>query len=570
MRPKHAELFFIELASINPTNAQQKKGDCMHCGKSVTSTGATRFHDHLLQCVLCPAQVIKGFMVLRKDTGANRIAKREVSDLAKQEAEVDAAAHDDKQASLKQQKIGVGLKTSQVAAADKAIADFFYGNGIAFSAAGDNELFRTMVQAIQNAPSGYVPPNRKRLSGPLLDECYESMWSRLHGRDPGDLLKKKFGATYVSDGWDSCDHLPLINSAFISGNDGGTYWRSVDTSGKIKTAEYCALLMIQDIYAYGPHNVVLIITDTCATMAKAWALVEDEFPWISVLCCQPHVVSLLMKDIAKEKEVMETIKEEGTVVAWFANHQFPLAKLREMTVQKLGQKKELIKAAATRFGTHTLVGERLQELKPALQATVVDATYVAKNYKDAASTEEETGNGKSVRTNKGATTKKLTLDDEGFWSRVETHVKTTKPLYKMLRRFDSSAPAIGKVYSSWYEVGEHLKATTSTYTKKCVLAHEERWAYGHSDFAAAAYVLDPEFHEHDVSSNAEVTNGFMNIVEKIGILKSVRADVPKYQELWKARRAALGDDPSKLTSYESYPPPTPRRRPRTWLPSARR
>lgn len=69
-------------------------------------------------------------------------------------------------------------------------------------------------------------------------------------------------------------------------------------------AEYCALLMIQDIYAYGAQNVVLLITDTCPTMAKAWAIVEDEFPWISILCCQPHVVSLLMKDIAKEKQVL--------------------------------------------------------------------------------------------------------------------------------------------------------------------------------------------------------------------------------------------------------------------------
>ena len=91
------------------------------------------------------------------------------------------------------------------------------------------------------------------------------------------------------------------------------------------------MLMIQDIYAYGPQHVVLVITDTCATMAKAWAIVEDEFPWVSILCCQPHVVSLLMKDIAKQKEVMETINQEATVVAWFANHQFPLSKLREMT-----------------------------------------------------------------------------------------------------------------------------------------------------------------------------------------------------------------------------------------------
>ena len=553
LKPKHAELFYVDLQSTSLTNAQQKRGACMHCNRSIASTGATKFLMHLLSCPLCPAEVKKGFMVLRNESEGKTAAKREAVVLAQEEAELEAEAHANEQKVLKQQKITTGLKTAQVAATDKSIAEFFYGNGIAFNAAGDNELYRNMVRNIQKAPAGYVPPNNNKLAGPLLDECYDTMWRKLQARDPGDFLKEKYGSTYVSDGWDSIDHLPLINSAFISNNDGGMYWRSVDTSGKFKTAEYCALLMIQDIYEYGPHNVVLIITDTCATMAKAWALVEDEFPWISVLCCQPHVVSLLMKDIAKDKEVMETINEEGTVVAWFANHQFPLAKLREMTVQKLGKKKELVKAATTRFGTHTLVGERLQELKPALQATVVDSSYVSKNYKDAASTEEATGSGKTVRTNKGATTKRHVLDDDGFWSRVETHVKTTRPLYKMLRRFDTSAPAVGKVYSSWFEAGEHLKTTTGPYMKKCVEAHGERWAYGHSDFAAAAYMLDPEFHGHDISSNAEVADGFMNVVEKIGILKSVRADVPKYLELWKTRRAALGDDPSKLTSYGCYP-----------------
>ena len=128
-----------------------------------------------------------------------------------------------------------------------------------------------MVRAIQNAPPTYVPPNQKKLSGPLLDECYTNMWHTLNARDPDGLLKTKFGSTYVSDGWDSCDHLPLINSAFITNNDGGVYWRSVDTSGKVKSAEYCALLMVQDIYAYGLANVVLVITDPCNTMAKAWA-----------------------------------------------------------------------------------------------------------------------------------------------------------------------------------------------------------------------------------------------------------------------------------------------------------
>jgi hypothetical protein len=251
--------------------------------------------------------------------------------------------------------------------------------------------------------------------------------------------------------------------------------------------------------------------------------------------------------------VASTIADEVTVVAWFSNHQFPLAKLRGYTRQKLGKPKELVRAAATRFGTHTLVGERLQELKASLQATVVDTDYMAKNYKDSASTEEATGSGKTVRTNKGATTKKLVLDDDGFWARVKIHVDVTKPIVKMLRRFDTSAPVIGKVYSSWFELGEHINSSDAPYKEKSMQQHADRWAYGHSDFAAAANVLDPEFHDHDTASNEEVTNGFMNVVEKIGILKKVREQSDSFSDAWKARRAAIGDDPSKLTSYDAFP-----------------
>ena len=66
-------------------------------------------------------------------------------------------------------------------------------------------------------------------------------------------------------------------------------------------------------------------------------------------------------------------------------------------------------------------------------------------------------------------------------------------------------------------------------------------------------MLDPEFHEHDASSNEEVTSGFINIVEKIVILKAVRDNLPAYFWKLKARCVALGDDPPKLATYEAFP-----------------
>jgi hypothetical protein len=294
---KNVLSFIVDMVYTNPSNKQQMKGICMCCSTPLSSTGSNRFVEHLAKCPLCPRLVRDEFVKLCEKVEGKRAEKRDAALMAAEEAQLAKQEHEQRQVVLKQQCIKAGIKGAEVAAADLAIANFFYANAIPFSAASTetDSLFRTMVRAIQAAPTGYVPPNAKKLAGPLLDESYNDLWARLRARDPDGKLKSKFGATYVSDGWDSCDNLPLINSAFISANDGGTYWRSVDTSGKTKSAEYCAMLMILDIYEYGPSDVVLVITDTCATMAKAWAIVMDEFPWISVLPCQPHVIALLMK-----------------------------------------------------------------------------------------------------------------------------------------------------------------------------------------------------------------------------------------------------------------------------------
>ncbi|KAL1515454.1 hypothetical protein AB1Y20_002079 [Prymnesium parvum] len=553
IKSKDIQTFFERITYPNASNKQQMHGHCVCCGMVVQSTGSYKWVTHILKCSLCPKEVRTAFQALRGASESKKGEKREAEAVAEEQAQMEKAAHRRQQLMLKQQCIRVGLQNSEAHAADIAIANFFYANAIPFSAASTESeaLFRKMVSAIKSAPAGYIPPNHKKLSSSLLEECYNDMWANVRARDSDGTLAAKYGATYVSDGWDSCDSLPLINSAFITANDGGVFFRSVNTSGHTKSVEYCALLMIQDIYAFGPTNVVLIITDTCNTMAKAWALLQDEFPWVSVLLCQPHVISLLMKDVAKSKDVQQVINDESTVVGWFSNHQFPLAKLREMTRAKLGKAKELVKAGGTRFGTHTLVGERLLELKSALQATVVDPDYAAQKYKDKADSEDQIAGGRTIRTNKGATARQLILDDSGFWQNVTNHVSLTKPLLKMLRRFDTSAPAIGKLYSSWFEVGEHMKSTEAPYKAEALDRHADRWAYGHADFAAAAYVLDPEFQSHQQSSNAEVMEGFMNTVEKIGILLAVRQG--DFKQAWQDRVKFLGDDPQNISKWDSYP-----------------
>ena len=384
-------------------------------------------------------------------------------------------------------------------------------------------------------------------------------------------------------------------------NDGGVYQRSVDTSGHNKNAEYCAMLIIADIYDIGPTKVVMFVTDTCAVMRKCWRIVQDEFPWISAAPCQTHCPSLLLNDVARLPVPAQTIKDETLVVAWFSNHHKPLALLRSKVQTLFGKSCELKKAGATRMGTNTWVGERLALLKSCLQQVVVDPDYIKENYKDLPTDMDQVNGEKVAREHKGGTAKKFVLDDDssgGFWQRVDDHVSLSMPLCKFLRRHDSSAPAVGKVYHGWFEMGEHLKNSQEraalppppAQPPLIVTCPLRRWRMrprrwkntkraGHTRttrssqlptlwtqsssatisrrmkrYTCPAPLTTP--HPYFPCASAQVMDGFFETLEKVAILLKVRSMEENDEDMakaWAARKVMIEADPLKQKSMDHYP-----------------
>ena len=93
--------------------------------------------------------------------------------------------------------------------ADKAVAQFFYSNGISFTAADTrvDSIYMAMIRAIKQAPASYVPPNQYKLAGSLLDTAYNDMLDKMKAYDPDGSIAEKFGISYTQDGWDSIDQL---------------------------------------------------------------------------------------------------------------------------------------------------------------------------------------------------------------------------------------------------------------------------------------------------------------------------------------------------------------------------
>ena len=280
-QPKHALHFTIDL-KYKTVGGQQLSCKCMFCFKIIHSTGASRVVDHFNNCVLCPAILKELCEGLRAGTAAKRKEKEAAYSMLTEERDIALKLIKSQKVEMVQQGIKSGFKSAEATCADLAIARFFYANGINFGAAretGAGSYYREMIVAIQSAGAGYTPPNSNALAGQLIDVAHNTMTKDVARRDANGEISTKFGSTYTSDGWDSCDHLPLINSAIITANDGGAFVRSVDTSGHTKNAEYVAALMIADIYLIGPLKMVAVCTDTCSTMQKAWGIVVDEFPW---------------------------------------------------------------------------------------------------------------------------------------------------------------------------------------------------------------------------------------------------------------------------------------------------
>ncbi|KAL1507719.1 hypothetical protein AB1Y20_007338 [Prymnesium parvum] len=105
----------------------------------------------------------------------------------------------------------------------------------------------------------------------------------------------------------------------------------------------------------------------------------------------------------------------------------------------------------------------------------------------------------------------------------------------------------------WFTIGESISESNAEYKEAVNEKFDARWAYAHSDFLAAAYVLDPEFQEHEQTKNTEVFEGFLDVVDRIGILQEVRKSMEQYTEMWQKRKEAIAADPKKQATLEHYP-----------------
>lgn len=165
--------------------------------------------------------------------------------------------------------------------------------------------------------------------------------------------------------------------------------------------------------------------------------------------------------------------------------------------------------------------KRLVEVKGALQETVVNRLW------------DGWANKQPYR--QTAQDIKDMVMDGSTWRDMNLLVKVMEPIVTLLRLVDSKTPCMGKVYHGCFTVLEQVRTCSVPEDVKGVLEDlaMSRWAMLHSPLHAAGYLLDPEYWDHEITTNEEVMEGFDMVVAKLVQDRDDRSTVA--QELGKFR-----------------------------------
>ena len=253
--------------------------------------------------------------------------------------------------STKQQLLRASFALLQRADIDQQVARFVYAENLSLRIVSSPH-FADLVRVLRAAPENYKLPDRNRLSGDLLDTVCTQL--RATDQPLRDAMLSAYGCTILCDGWDDIDRNHLVNllygTASMSFFEGTTQL----TSEQHEDAQSIANFIVSEgIDRLSPPiaSVVHVVTDTCSVMKAAWRLVEKERLWVSTTCCAPHVLSLLLKDIASIPEVSVVMdKMDDVLHRFWGRSRWPRTKLKETVLANHGKPLGLYRAKATRFG----------------------------------------------------------------------------------------------------------------------------------------------------------------------------------------------------------------------------
>ncbi|CAM0879667.1 unnamed protein product [Alopecurus aequalis] len=395
-----------------------------------------------------------------------------------------------------QPKISTALDINSKDVLGQAWAKFFQANAIAGQKA-NCPYFRAAMKITQNL--GPVPiPTPKELDGIYLDMNYE---------ESGDWLKmfkqdwKNYGVTVMCDSWTGPTGMSLINF-MVYCNARMFFHKSVDASGQTQNSEFLykeiKKVVVEEI---GHENIVQLITDNGSNYKKACkTLVEEpEYNHIVWQPCAAHTVNLMLKDIAKFREVDVIVKSAKQICRFFHNHN----NLHDSMKRNVGG--ELIKPNATRFGTVFMFLESYHQKKDQFRKWMVSDDWkqsIWKNDADYVFAEE-------------------LLSSNVWWAALEWVLALLEPLYKALRYADTQKKCTlsgfkKNMMAAVHQLDAHLGGGSRMFHRVMSKVSKRMDTMETNTLMLAAAVLDPYTHYTiNMSNMPNYASALTDAIEKI-------------------------------------------------------
>jgi hypothetical protein len=284
---------------------------------------------------------------------------------------------------LIQLKIHDGPNPSADSSLTMAISDCIHSLGLPFSVASQPK-FRKVIHLAKTVGSGYKPPGRNEVAGPLLKLNYDAYMEK----NEQQLLKQAdiYGVTLHGDGA-TVRKKPLTNILAAGVHMPAFVLEIADATGHMeaggkKDARYVASIFrphIDRIERQQRWTVDLVAFDGASNVQKGGEILLAAYPRATLIHGAEHVISLFFQDCFQfvELRTLDRIVRGAYRVFGSGSMHGPYATFQKHAkTHNNGKNIGLYKSSDTRMGGHAIAMMRFVRLKRAAQSTVTSAEFL--------------------------------------------------------------------------------------------------------------------------------------------------------------------------------------------------
>lgn len=353
---------------------------------------------------------------------------------------------------------------------DQLFAQFMFRCAISFRVA-DSKSLQAFIKKLRPA---YTVPSAYRLRTSLLDCTYNEMKAKTDA-----FLRDASYYTMISDGWTNIKGEHLVNFMIQVPGKGPFFYKAIDTSSVVMSAEAVAAMIIDVAQEIGTQKWAALLTDNAPVMRKAWKIIMDAYPLVFANGCGAHVGNLLMKRICDDDNQSDLLQKCIKIVKFINNHVRLHCQFQEC--QRLfGIKSGLTMPEPTRFYTQFTCSKNVLINKKAIVCLFEDYESIVDSF------------GKKDTRD---TIKDIVLDYI-FWKDLKIlNEDILEPIVKFISRLESDDSKLDHVYDHFLMLRSHFTEIKSISTSlKATILDEIKyyWGFLHTEAMGFAFVLNPK------------------------------------------------------------------------------